>query len=75
MNDYRKRAQECVRLAQSAKPHQRGILLDIATKWLELTACDEWTRDLLSTDGPDKRPKCRAQNDASPRQRERASAN
>jgi hypothetical protein len=54
----RKRAEECVRAAQNAKPHHRALLLDIANKWLELTAYDEWTRGLLPTDEPDKRPKC-----------------
>jgi hypothetical protein len=51
-NDCRKRAEECVRAAQNAKPHHRALLLDIANKWLELTAYDEWTRELLSTDEP-----------------------
>jgi len=45
--EYRKRAEECVRLAQSAKPHQRVILLDIATKWLQLAAHDAETQTLL----------------------------
>jgi hypothetical protein len=55
--EYRKRAEECVRMAQDAKPHHRAFLLDIATKWLELSAHDEWTRVLLSTNQPGKPPK------------------
>jgi hypothetical protein len=47
MPEYRKRAEECVQLAQSAKPHQRAILLDIATKWLMLAAQDAETQALL----------------------------
>ena len=47
MAEYRKRAEECVRLAQSAKPHQRMILLDIATKWLMLATQDTETQALL----------------------------
>jgi len=35
--DYRKYAEECVRLAQTAtKPHHRAMLLEIAGKWTEL---------------------------------------
>jgi hypothetical protein len=56
-SDYRKRAEECVRVAQNAKSHHRAFLLDIATKWLELSAHDEWTRVLLSTNQADKPPK------------------
>lgn len=56
-DDCRKRAEECVRVAQNAKPHHRAFLLDIANKWLELTAYDECTRVLLSGKEPDKPPK------------------
>jgi hypothetical protein len=59
----RKRAEECVRAAQNAKPHHRALLLDIANKWLELTVYDEWTRDLLSSDEADKRPERRGPKD------------
>jgi hypothetical protein len=45
--EYRKRAEECVQLAQSAKPYQRAILLDIATKWLLLASQDAETQALL----------------------------
>jgi hypothetical protein len=38
--DYRKRAEKCVRLAQFAKAHHRIVLLDTATKWLELAEQD-----------------------------------
>jgi hypothetical protein len=55
----RKRAEECVRAAQNAKPHHRAFLLGIANKWLELSAYDEWTHELLSNREPDKRPECR----------------
>ena len=48
MPEYRKRAEECVRLAQSAKPHQRAVLLDIATKWLLLASQDAETQALLA---------------------------
>jgi hypothetical protein len=74
-DDCRKRAEECVRAAQNARPHHRALLLNLANKWLELTAYDEWTRDLLATDGPDKRPERRAQNDIPPHQRTRTSTN
>ncbi len=60
-SDCRKRAEECVRVAQNAKPHHRAFLLEIANKWLELSAYDEWTRDLLSTGAPDKDPKHRGE--------------
>jgi hypothetical protein len=66
-NECRKRAEECVRAAQNAKPHHRALLLDIANKWLELTAYDEWTRELLSTSEPDKRPECRGPKDQAAR--------
>jgi hypothetical protein len=56
-DDCRKRAEECVRAAQNAKPHHRALLLDIANEWLELTAYDEWTRVLLSNNETDKPPK------------------
>jgi hypothetical protein len=60
-DNCRKRAEECVRVAQDAKPHHRAFLLDIANKWLELTAYDEWTRVLLSSnDKPRKGPGQRA---------------
>jgi hypothetical protein len=45
-----KYAEECVRVAQSAKPRHRAMLLNIASKWLELSAYDEWTQVLLSAD-------------------------
>lgn len=36
-NDYRKRAEECVQLAQTARtPQQRTMLLHIAETWLRL---------------------------------------
>ena len=37
MTDYRKRAQECVEIAQTARtPAQRTMLLHIAETWLNL---------------------------------------
>ena len=43
--DYRKRAEECVELAQAARtPQQRTMLLHIAETWLRLA--DEATRDV-----------------------------
>jgi hypothetical protein len=41
--DYRNRAEKCVRLAQFAKAHHRIVLLDTATKWLELAEQDAQT--------------------------------
>jgi len=34
--EYRKHAEECVRLAQTAKEHHRRLLLELAEKWLHL---------------------------------------
>jgi hypothetical protein len=48
MPEYRKRAEECVELAQAAAPHHRAILLDIATKWLMLSTQDAQTQTLLA---------------------------
>jgi hypothetical protein len=41
--EYRKGAENYVRLAQFAKPHYRTVLLDTATKWLELAEQDAQT--------------------------------
>jgi hypothetical protein len=41
--EYRKRAENCIRLAQFAKPQHRIVLLDTATKWLELAEQDAQT--------------------------------
>jgi hypothetical protein len=41
--EYRKRAENCVRLAQFARPHHRIVLLDTATKWLTLAEQDAQT--------------------------------
>jgi hypothetical protein len=50
---YRKNAEECVRLAQTAtKPHHRAILLEIASKWTELARQVEKEQAILrSVDG------------------------
>jgi hypothetical protein len=39
--DYRKRAQECVEMAQKAKPAERVTLLDIASAWAQLADAAE----------------------------------
>ena len=49
-SDCRKKAEECVRVAQNARPHHRAMLLHIASKWLELSTYDQWTQALLSAD-------------------------
>jgi len=54
--EYRKRAEECVRVAQNAKPHHRAFLLDIASKWLELSAHDRKIAAELCTDEATKPP-------------------
>jgi len=54
--EYRKRAEECVRVAQNAKPHHRAFLLEIASKWLELSAHDQKIEAELSTGEPPSRP-------------------
>ena len=48
--DYHSRADECVRLAQDAKPQDRTLLLQIAKTWLKLAelALDDdslWVND------------------------------
>ena len=47
--DYASRADECVRLAQKAKPEDRVLLLEIAKTWLKLAehALDDtlWVND------------------------------
>jgi len=48
--DYRKRAEECVQLAQTVRtPEQRTMLLHIAETWLRL-ADDNKSR--MAADGP-----------------------
>jgi hypothetical protein len=47
-SDCRKKAEECVRVAQNARPHHRAMLLLIAGQWLELSAYDEWTQTLFA---------------------------
>jgi hypothetical protein len=55
--DYRKYAEECVRLAQRVRaPHQRAILLEIAGKWAELARQVEKEQAILhSADSEDRR--------------------
>jgi hypothetical protein len=47
--EFRKRAEDCVQLAQNARPQDRTILLGIAQAWVELA--DQATADaeLLAT--------------------------
>jgi len=54
--EYRRRAEECVRLAQTAKPRHRAVLLEIASKWLELSDRDAATQALLDEVETTKRP-------------------
>jgi hypothetical protein len=39
--DYRKRAQECVEMAQKTKPAERVVLLEIASAWAQLADAAE----------------------------------
>ena len=49
-DDYRKQAEECVKLAQSARTDQRSALLEIVQAWLGLA--DQAAEDvLLNGDG------------------------
>jgi len=43
-------------VAQNAKPHHRAFLLDIASKWLELSAHDRKIAAELCTDEATKPP-------------------
>lgn len=43
--EYRKHAEECVRLAQTARAPHRILLLEMAQRWIEIA-------DLASIDGP-----------------------
>jgi hypothetical protein len=47
-SDYRKRAEECVELAQTARtPQQRTMLLHIAETWLRLAEGEVSSRTLI----------------------------
>jgi hypothetical protein len=52
--DYRKLAEDCVRLAQTAKETHRAMLLNMANTWLQFA--DQVARDhQWMADGPDAR--------------------
>jgi hypothetical protein len=51
---YRKRAEECVQLAQSAPASQRPILLDLAQTWLRLADLTAAENALMNGDGEKK---------------------
>jgi hypothetical protein len=52
--DYRKLAEDCVRLAQTAKETHRAMLLNMANTWLQFA--DQGARDhQWVADGPDAR--------------------
>jgi hypothetical protein len=53
-DQYRERAEECVRLAQDAPAHQRPILLEIAQTWLRLADATVTESSLMSRDGAKK---------------------
>jgi hypothetical protein len=49
MADFRKLAEECVRMAHTAtKPEDRAVLLDIAGRWLKLAAQNDKTAKLAA---------------------------
>jgi hypothetical protein len=51
MTDYRKRAQECLEIAQTARtPSQRTMLLHIAETWMNLARDAEGTSPARSAD-------------------------
>jgi hypothetical protein len=55
MTDYRKRAEECVEIAQTARtPAQRTMLLHIAETWLNL-ARDSEVHSLTQATAPSSR--------------------
>jgi hypothetical protein len=52
--DYRKLAEDCVRLAQTAKETHRALLLNLARTWLQFA--DQVANDQQwKADGPDAR--------------------
>jgi hypothetical protein len=55
VQDYRERAHECVRMAQAARPHERGILLEMARSWMTLADLAE-QEALLLIDGDGHAP-------------------
>jgi hypothetical protein len=45
MSDFRRLAEECLRLARIAtKPEDRAILVDVAERWLDLARRNETAR-------------------------------
>jgi hypothetical protein len=53
--EYRRRAEECVQLAQSAPASQRAILIDIAQTWVRLADLATTERAWIGGDGSNKR--------------------
>ena len=51
---YRKRAEECVQLAQSAPASQRAILIEIAETWVRLADLAKTEHALIN--GGDPKP-------------------
>jgi hypothetical protein len=49
--EYRRRAEECVQLAQTARPSHRKSLLEIAAAWIKLADNAEGEAKLLKDDG------------------------
>jgi hypothetical protein len=53
-SDYRKLAEDCVHLAQTAKETHRAMLLNLASTWLQLAEQVAKDRQLMAS-GPDAR--------------------
>lgn len=54
MTDYRKRAEECIEIAQAARtPEQRTMLLHIAETWLNLARDAEANSSRATQKSPD----------------------
>ena len=52
MTDYRKRAEECLEIAQTARtPEQRTMLLHIAETWMNLARDAEGNSSVRTTEG------------------------
>ena len=53
MTDYRKRAEECLEIAQTARtPEQRTMLLHIAETWMNLARDAESHSTARTSEGP-----------------------
>lgn len=51
-SDYRKHAQDCLKLAESARVAERKTLLEIAHAWSKLADAVEFEQLLLAQDSP-----------------------